>query len=77
MGTEVGNLMKCEQAWHMAGDIKHSAMNNQETGRSFANSVISKRAMQESDLLAFHIAISVANPGALGSGANSPPRRLE
>ena len=29
------------------------------------NSVISKRAMQESDLLAFHVAISIANPGAV------------
>src|SRR5277367_2684989 len=40
-------------------------MNDQETGRFFVNSVISKRAMQESDLLAFHIAISIANPGAV------------
>ena len=64
-GTVVGNLMKCEQAQHVVGDIKHYAMNDQETGRSFVSSVISKRAMQESDLLAFHIAISIANPGAV------------
>ena len=64
-GTVVGNLMKCEQAQHVVGDIKHYVMNDQETGRSFVNSVISKRAMQESDLLAFHIAISIANPGAV------------
>ncbi len=31
----------------------------------FVNAVISKRAMQESDLLAFHIALSIANPGAI------------
>jgi beta-glucosidase len=67
--------MKCEQARHGAGDIKHYVMNNQETGRSFANSVVSERAMQEYDLLAFHIAISITNPGAAGSDANSPPRR--
>jgi beta-glucosidase len=76
-GTVVGNLMKCEQAQHVIGDIKHYVMNDQETGRLFVNSVISKRAMQESDLLAFHIAISIANPSAVGSGANSPPRQLE
>jgi beta-glucosidase len=64
-GTVVGNLMKCEQAQHVVGDIKHYAMNDQETGRFFVNAVISKRAMQESDLLAFHIAISIANPGAV------------
>jgi len=64
-GTVVGNLMKCEQAQHVVGDIKHYVMNDQETGRFFVNSVISKRAMQESDLLAFHIAISIAKPGAV------------
>src|SRR6201996_591537 len=64
-GTVVGDLMKCEQAQHVVGDIKHYVMNDQETGRFFVNSVISKRAMQESDLLAFHIAISIANPGAV------------
>lgn len=64
-GTVVGNLMKCEQAQHVVGDIKHYVMNDQETGRFFVNAVISKRALQESDLLAFHIAISIANPGAV------------
>ena len=69
-GTIVGNLMKCEQAQHVVGDIKHYAMNDQETGRNFVNAVISKRGMQESDLLAFHIAISIANPGAVMCGYN-------
>jgi beta-glucosidase len=64
-GTIVGNLMKCEQAQHVIGDIKHYAMNDQETGRNIVNAVISKRGMQESDLLAFHIAISIANPAAV------------
>ncbi len=64
-GTVVGSLMKCEQEQHVVGDIKHYVMNDQETGRFFVNSVIAKRAMQESDLLAFHIAISIANPGAV------------
>src|SRR5215469_9614745 len=64
-GTLDGNMMKCEQAQHVVGDVKHYALNDQETGRFIVNSVISKRAMQESDLLAFHIAISIANPGAV------------
>jgi beta-glucosidase len=64
-GTLDGNMMKCEQAQHIVGDIKHYALNDQETGRFIVNSIISKQAMQESDLLAFHIAISIANPGAV------------
>jgi beta-glucosidase len=64
-GTMVGNLMKCEQAEHVVGDIKHYAMNDQETGRNIVNTIISKRAMQESDLLAFHIGIDIAHPGAV------------
>lgn len=64
-GTMVGNRMKCEQAQHVVGDIKHYAVNDQETGRFFVNAIISRRAMQESDLLAFHIAIAIANPGAV------------
>ena len=64
-GTMVGNLMKCEQAQHVIGDIKHFAINDQETGRNIVNAIIGKRAMQESDLLAFHIGIKIANPGAV------------
>src|SRR5438270_2091507 len=64
-GTLVGNMMKCEQAQHVLGDLKHYVMNDQETGRVVVNAIISKRGMQASDLLAFHIAISIANPGAV------------
>ena len=64
-GTLTGNMMKCEQAQHVVGDIKHYVMNDQETGRNLVNAIISKRGMQESDLLAFHIAISIANPSAV------------
>jgi beta-glucosidase len=64
-GTTVGNMMKCEQAQHVVGDLKHYVLNDQETGRFFVNAVIAKRAIQESDLLAFHIALSIANPGAV------------
>lgn len=64
-GTMVGNMMKCEQAQHVVGDIKHFVMNDQETDRKGVNAVISKRTMQESDLLAFHIGLSIANPAAV------------
>jgi beta-glucosidase len=64
-GTMDGSMMKCEQAQHVVGDVKHYVLNDQETGRFFVNTIISKNAMQESDLLAFHIAISIANPGAV------------
>ena len=61
----------------MVGDIKHYLMNDQETGRFFVNLGISKRGMQESGLLAFHLDISLGNLSGVGSGANSLPRRLE
>jgi beta-glucosidase len=64
-GTMVGNLMKCEQAQHVVGDMKHYVLNDQETGRNVVNAIISKRALQQTDLLAFHIGIQIANPGAV------------
>src|SRR6267143_3898039 len=70
-GTLVGNRMKCEQAQHVLGDIKHYAVNDQESGRNEVDSVIGKRALRESDLLAFEIAIGIANPGAVMCSYNS------
>jgi beta-glucosidase len=64
-GTLVGQLMAAEKAEHVISDIKHYAMNDQETGRSVVNSDISERAMRESDLLAFQIGIRDAQPGAV------------
>src|ERR1700676_5062776 len=70
-GTLVGNRIKCEQAQHVIGDIKHYAANDQETGRNEINVVIGKRALQESDLLAFHIGIEIGNPGAVMCSYNA------
>ena len=64
-GTLVGQLMTGEQAQHVIGDIKHYAINDQETGRNIVNAIISKRAMRESDLFAFEIGIRAAHPGAV------------
>ncbi len=70
-GTLVGNLMKCEQAQHVIGDIKHYALNDQESGRNEVNVIISKRAMRESDLLAFEIGVGIAQPGAVMCSYNA------
>ena len=64
-GTLVGQLMTGEKAQHVISDIKHYAINDQETGRNIVNAVISKRAMREGDLLAFQIGIRDAEPGAV------------
>ena len=46
-------------------DIKHYAFNDQETGRTVVNVLLDKKAMRESDLLAFEIAISIADPSGV------------
>src|SRR5690348_3949465 len=70
-GTLVGNRIKCEQAQHVIGDTKHYALNDQESGRNEVNIIVSKRAMHESDLLAFQIDIEIANPGAVMCSYNA------
>src|SRR6185437_6270892 len=70
-GTLVGNLMKCEQAQHVIGDIKHYAVNDQDSGRNEVDAVIGKRAMRESDLLAFEIGVGIAQPGAVMCSYNA------
>ena len=64
-GTLVGAEMKALQEQGVVGDLKHYAMNDQESGRSFVNVKVGKRAMQESDLLAFEIALKGSNVGAV------------
>src|ERR1700719_2170309 len=70
-GTLVGNRIKCEQAQHVIGDIKHYVVNDQESGRNEVNSVIERRALQETDMLAFHIGIEIGNPGAVMCSYNA------
>ncbi|HEV3279595.1 MAG TPA: glycoside hydrolase family 3 C-terminal domain-containing protein [Terriglobia bacterium] len=64
-GTLVGNRIKCEQAQHVIGDIKHYALNDQESGRNEVNVIVGERAMRESDVLAFQIGIGIGHPGAV------------
>jgi beta-glucosidase len=70
-GTLVGNRIKCEQAQHVIGDIKHYAVNDQESGRNEVDSVIGKRALRESDLLAFEIGIGIGDPQAVMCSYNA------
>ena len=70
-GTMVGHLMKCEQAQHVLGDIKHYAVNDQESGRNEVDVIIGKRALRESDLLAFEIGVGIADPSAVMCSYNS------
>ena len=64
-GTMVGTLEKGVFSEHVMNDIKHYALNDQETGRTVVNVLLDKKAMRESDLLAFEIAIGIANPSAV------------
>jgi beta-glucosidase len=64
-GTLAGQELKAEKALHIITDLKHYAVNDQDAGRTTANSVISKRAMRESDLLAFEIALKDSGAGAV------------
>jgi beta-glucosidase len=59
-GTMAGQLMKGLQAQQVMGDIKHYAFNDQETGRNILNVILDKRAMRETDLLAFQIALKIS-----------------
>ncbi len=61
-GRMTGNLIKGVQAQQVMGDIKHYAFNDQETGRNILNVVLDKKAMRESDLLAFQIALELVEP---------------
>ena len=70
-GTLVGNRIRCEQAQHVIGDIKHYAANDQESGRNEVNVIIDKRALHETDLLAFQVGIGIGNPGAVMCSYNA------
>jgi beta-glucosidase len=64
-GTMTGNLEKGLLSQHVMNDIKHYALNDQETGRNVVNVLLDKKAMRESDLLAFEIAIAISDPSGV------------
>ena len=70
-GVLVGNRIKCEGEQHLVSDIKHYAVNDQESGRQEVDSRVSEKAMRESDLLAFQIGVRVGNPKAVMCSYNA------
>jgi beta-glucosidase len=64
-GTMTGQVEKGVLSQHVMNDIKHYAFNDQETGRTVVNVLLDKKAMRESDLLAFEIAIGIADPSGV------------
>src|ERR1035437_6030016 len=69
-GTTVGTLMKGVQSQRIMGDLKHYALNDQETGRNIGNAILDDRSMRESDLLAFQIAYQISDAAGFMCGYN-------
>ncbi len=65
IGKMLGSELKGTQAQGVIGNINRYAVNDQDTGRFIMNVKIGKRPMQETDLLAFHIAIQESNVGTV------------
>jgi beta-glucosidase len=64
-GTLAGNFVKGIQSENIIGDLKHYAVNDQESGRNAVNANIDKRSMRETDLRAFEIALSISDAGGV------------
>lgn len=65
IGKMLGRELKGTQDQQVIGNINRYAVNDQETGRFIGSAVIDRRAMQETDLLAFEIAIQESNVGTV------------
>ena len=64
-GKMVAQFIKGIQSQGVIGDIKHYVLNDQETGRHVANARLEKRALRETDLLAFEIGVKESGVGAV------------
>jgi len=64
-GTLAGYVEKGIQSEHIIGDLKHYAVNDQESGRNAVNANIDKRSMRETDLRAFEIALGISDAGGV------------
>jgi beta-glucosidase len=64
-GTLAGNFVKGVQSEHIIGDLKHYAVNDQESGRNAVNANIDKRSLRETDLRAFEIALDISDAGGV------------
>jgi beta-glucosidase len=65
VGTFVGHLVRGIQSQKVMANLKHYAVNDQETGRTVANVIADPRTLRETDLLAFEIAHEIAQPAAI------------
>jgi beta-glucosidase len=64
-GTLAGYVEKGIQSERVIGDLKHYAVNDQESGRNAVNANIDKRSMRETDLRAFEIALGISDAGGV------------
>jgi len=69
-GVTAGATVRGIESNHIISTVKHYALNALETGRSVTSAKMNEQAMRESDLLAFEIAISTSQPGAVMCGYN-------
>ena len=64
-GKMVSQFIRGIQSQGVIGDIKHYALNDQETGRHVASANLDQRSMRETDLLAFEIGVKESGVGAV------------
>ncbi len=64
-GTIAGEAIRGAQSRHIISTAKHYAVNDQEIGRDWLSANLPEKAMRESDLLAFEIAIERGAPGSI------------
>ena len=61
-GKTVSQIIRGVASQKIISDVKHYAFNDQETGRTMGNVILGRRVMRETDLLAFEIAVTEAQP---------------
>lgn len=64
-GTMLARELRGIQSQGVVATIKHFAVNDQESGRLFVSSNLSRRALRETDLLAFEIGVRDSGVGAV------------
>lgn len=65
IGKMLARDLKGTQDQGIVGNINRYAVNDEETGRTVYSSIIDKRALRETDLLPFEIAIKESNVGTV------------
>lgn len=64
-GIMAGATVAGVQSNHIISTVKHFVLNAQETGRDVLDAQLDRDALEESDLLAFRIAIEDGHPGSV------------